>query len=149
MPAGRSLVDRWLGPGTGGRAVVAVWRLVPWLGVWLVTQPVMRVGRRPYRVGRLAERLEAIRDMEITPEWLPAALRWMSALVVITAVTALVWPRRYRRWHAVIGTLSLVTAAAVLSGADRAGITSPTWQLTAVVVTAAVTVVAAVVPAPQ
>lgn len=146
MPVSGALVARWIGTTALERTVTLLWRAVPWLSVWLATQPVMRVGRRPYRIGRLADRLEAIGDMALTPTWLPGALRWLSALVVITAITATVWPLRFRRWHSVVATTSLAAALATHRASDAASITAPTWQLAAIAVTSGVVVLAALVP---
>jgi hypothetical protein len=146
LPGTGPLAARWLGTGVLERVVVAVWRILPWMSVWLVTQPVVRVGRRPYRIGRLAERLEAIRDMEITPNWLPDGLRWLRALVIVTAITAAFWPLRLRRWHAVVAAAALAAALATHRSADTASITSPTWQLAAIAVATGAVVLAALAP---
>jgi len=80
--------------------------------------------------------------MQLTPEWLPAALRWFAAVAAVTAVTGLVAPANWRRLHAVLPLATLSLALVVLRAAGRTSFTNATWQLTAASVWAGIAVVA-------
>lgn len=137
----------WTGRGRLTLAVVALWRVAGVLAAWLVVRaPVMTVGRRPYEVSRLIDRLEAIRDMAITPPWLPTALRWFSAAAMVTAVTGVVAPAAWRRLHGVLPLATLVLALVVHRAATNASFTSPTRELTVAAVAAGVAGLAALAP---
>ena len=143
------LLDGWLGRDRFTRVAVSVWRLASLLcGIALVA-PIMNVGRRPYRLSRLAERLEAVRDMAVIPDALPTYLRWFQAMVATAIVSGLVLPPRFRRLHPLASVPALVLAILVYRGATQSDWTDPTTQLIIAVVALAVTTLTALPPLPS
>lgn len=110
-------------------------------------EPIMKVGRRPYRIARLVDRLNAVKDMTIIADSLPTQLSWFAAVMGLTAVGGLVTPVRLRRVHGAVAAAALVLAIAVYRTAGRSDLTSATPQLGVVVALLALAVVAAAVPA--
>lgn len=135
------------GVGRATHITVGVWRIASVASGLALVAPIMLVGRRPYRLGRLADRLRAIQDMAVIPDALPGWLSWLSAAIVATVVGGFVTPVRYRRFHGVVAATTLVFAVLVRQAADDSDWTSPTSQLTVVVVLLAVAVVASALPA--
>lgn len=113
--------------------------------VWL---PVTRVGRRPYTARRLADRLDALRDMELAPLWLPDVLRWLVAIAVITAITAIVTPVAWRRAQLVAPVALVVLVLVVKRASDSSSWTSATSWLLLVGVFGLVAAGAAALPLP-
>lgn len=140
---------RWAGTGRLNQAAAVAWRLASLGSGLALVAPIMLVGRRPYRLGRLAERLRAVQDMAVIPDALPTQLSWLRIGVVATVVGGIVAPAGWRRWHSIVIAATLVLAFLVRRGARQTVWTSPTWQLTAVVAALAVAVVAANLPARQ
>lgn len=135
------------GVGRATHVQVAVWRLASLASGLALVAPVMLVGRRPYRLGRLADRLRAIQDMAVIPDALPTLLSWLFAAIVVTVVGGLVTPVRYRRLHGVVAAATILLAGLVRHGAGESDWTSPTTQLAVVIGFLAVAVVAAALPA--
>jgi hypothetical protein len=142
----RALGRAWLGAGPTDRALAALWRVASLASGLALIAPIMRVGRRQYRLGRLAERLEAVQDMALIPDALPAQLRWLQATIVLTIVGGALVPARYRTPAATAPVAALVLAALVRRASNRSEWTTSTWQLTAEIVVLLLAVVAAVVP---
>jgi hypothetical protein len=142
----RGVIDAWLGRDLFTRGTVAVWRLSSLLcGITLVA-PIMNVGRRPYRLGRLADRLEAVRDMALIPDALPTQLRWFQVAVVTTVVTGVAFPIRFRRLHPAASLSALILAILVYRGATRSAWTEPTTQLTFAIAFLVITLLMALLP---
>ena len=142
----RALGRGWLGAGLTDRALASLWRVASLASGLALIAPIMRVGRRPYRLGRLADRLEAVQDMALIPDALPAQLRWLQATILLTIVGGALVPARHRTLAATAPVAALVLAALVRRASDRSEWTTPTWQLTAEIVVLAVAVVASIVP---
>ena len=139
-------VDAYLGSDRITRAAVAVWRVASLASGLALVAPVMNVGRRPYRLGRLAERLRAVQDMAVIPDALPTELRWLQLTVVATVMGGIVLPARYRWAHPVAAVPALVLALLVRRGADQSDWTTPTTQLNLSIVLLGIAVVAALAP---
>lgn len=137
---------RWLGSGRVDQTAAAVWRLASLASGLALVAPIMLVGRRPYGLGRLTERLRDVQGMAVIPDALPTQLTWFRIAVVACAVGGVIVPAALRRFHSVVVAVALVLAFLVRRGAQQTGLTSPTWQLTAVIAALAVAVVAANVP---
>ena len=136
----------WFGTGRATQLTVAVWRLAAVAAGVALVAPVMLVGRRPYGLGRLAERLRAVQDMAVIPDALPDQLSWFRLGVAATVVGGIVIPARGRRLHGVVIAATLVLAVLIRRGADQTDWTSPTGQLTASVVLLGIALVAAALP---
>lgn len=104
----------------------------------------MEVGRRPYTIRALADRLEDIRDMELTPTWLPSGLRCFLVAVVATALSGVLVPARYRRLGAVIPAATCALAVTIWRAADESTWLTTTASLTMVVALSGVATVCAV-----
>lgn len=146
MDAG-TIWRQWVGAGRSTQVQVAVWRVASVASVLALVGPIMVVGRRPYRIGRLADRLRAIQDMALVPDSLPARLSWFSAAIVVTVLGGVVTPVRYRRVHGVVVAATLVVAVLVHRGASASDLTSPTTQLGIVIGVLAVAAIATALPA--
>jgi hypothetical protein len=145
----RPLLDGWLGRDRFTIVTVGAWRLASLCCGIALLAPIMNVGRRPYRLSRLAERLEAVRDMAVIPDALPTYLRWFQAMVVATIVSGLALPPRFRRLHPLASLPALVLAILVYRGATQSDWTDPTRQFVIAVVALVVTVLAALQPIPS
>lgn len=137
----------WFGVGRATHVAVGVWRIASIASGLALVAPIMLVGRRPYRLGRLADRLRAVQDMAVIPDALPGWLSWLSAAIVATVIGGIVTPVRYRRLHGVVAATTLVLAVLVRQAAEDSDWTSPTAQLTLVVGILVVAVVASALPA--
>lgn len=149
LNASRDVIDAWLGRDALTRLAVGVWRLASAAGGLALVVPIMNVGRRPYRLGRLADRLEAVRDMAVIPDGLPTQLRWFEFTLVATAAAGLVLPLRLRRAHLLVAVPAFVLAVLVHRGAGQSDWTDPTAQLLVAVVGLGVAVLAALSPVPS
>ena len=141
-----AILRHWTGVGRATHVKVAVWRLASVTSGLALLVPIMVVGRRPYRLGRLAERLRAIEDMAIIPDALPVWLSWLFAAIVATVVGGLLTPVRYRRAHGVVAAAALALAVLVRF-AGQSDWTSPTTQLSVVIAFLFVAVAASALPA--
>jgi hypothetical protein len=139
-------VGAYLGSDRVTRAAVAVWRVASLASGLALVAPIMNVGRRPYRLGRLAERLRAVQDMQAIPDALPTQLRWLQLTVIATVVSGFVLPLRYRLVHIVVSVPALALAVLVRRGADRSEWTTPTPQLMVSIVLLGIAVVTALQP---
>ena len=139
-------VDAYLGSDRVTRAAVAVWRVASLASGLALVAPIMNVGRRPYRLGRLAERLRAVQDMQAIPDALPAQLRWLQLTVIATVVSGIVLPLRYRLAHIVVSVPALVLAVLVRRGADQSGWTTPRSPLMVSIALLGIAVVTALQP---
>ena len=139
----------WVGTGVRTIATIALWRVASMaVGLGLVA-PIMKVGRRPYRIGRLVDRLDAVKDMTIIPDSLPTQLSWFAVVLGLTAAGGLLTPAPLRRAHGVVAAVALVLAVTVYRTAGRSDITSVTTQLVVVIVLLVIAVFAAAVPTGQ
>ena len=136
----------WLGIDRRTQALTAVWRLAAIASGLALVEPIMLVGRRPYRLGRLAERLRAVQEMALIPDVLPAQLAWFRVLVLATVVGGFVIPAGGRRLHLAVSAPTLVLAVLVRRGAGQTDWTSPTGQLAAVIGFLVIAVVASALP---
>jgi hypothetical protein len=139
-------VDAYLGADRMTRVAVAAWRLASLASGLALVAPIMNVGRRPYRLGRLTERLKAVQDMAVIPDALPTELRWLQFMVIATVVTGIVLPLRYRLAHPVVSVPALVLAVLVWRGADQSDWTTPRAPLMVSIVLLSIAVVAALHP---
>lgn len=144
---GEGAVGRtWLGSGRAERAAVVVWRLASAGSALALVAPIMLVGRRPYRLGRLADRLRAVEGMAVIPDALPGQLSWFRVGLLATVVGGIVLPARIRPLHGVVIAATLAAAVLVHRGGDQAEFTSTTGQLTVTVWLLAVALLAAAMP---
>jgi hypothetical protein len=139
-------VDAYLGSSRVTRGAVAAWRIASLASGLSLVAPIMDVGRRPYRLGRLADRLRAVQDMQVIPDALPTQLRWLQAMVIVTVVGGIVLPLRYRWAHLVVSIPAFVLAVLVRRGADESEWTTPRMPLTASIILLAIAVVTAAMP---
>jgi hypothetical protein len=139
-------VDAYLGADRITRFAVAAWRLASLASGLALVAPIMDVGRRPYRLGRLTERLRAVQDMAVIPDALPTELRWLQFMVIATVVTGIVLPLRYRVAQPVVSVPAFVLAVLVRRGADQSDWTTPRTPLLVSIVVLAIAVVTALQP---
>ena len=135
----------WLGIGRRAQAVTAVWRLASVASLLALVGPIMLIGRRPYPLGTLVQRLRAVQDMALVPDGLASQLSWFRVLVIGTVVGGSVIPVRGRRMHLIVLLPTLLLAVLIRRGGDTDW-TTPTGQLAAVIVLLVIACVAAALP---
>ena len=136
-------VDAYLGSDRVTRAAIAAWRVASLACGLALVAPIMDVGRRPYRLGRLIDKLMDVRGMEIIPDALPTQLRWLQLTVIATVVSGMALPARYRWAHPAVSAPAFVLAVLVRRGADRSELTTPTTQLMISIILLGIAVVSA------
>jgi hypothetical protein len=142
-------VDAYFGDTGVTRGAIATWRLASLASGLALVAPIMDVGRRPYRLGRLADRLRAVQDMQVIPDALPSQLRWLHVMMIATVVGGVVIPLRYRWLHPLVSIPAFVLVVLVRRGADQSDWTTPRASLTVSIVLLVVAVVTALLPSPS
>jgi hypothetical protein len=137
----------WLGSDRRTHALVGLWRVASTASGLALVAPIMLVGRRPYRLGRLADRLSDLEEMALIPDALDDQLSWFRYGLVVTVIGGLIVPARRRQLHAVVIAATLALAVLVRRGSGQTDWTAPTGQLTATIVLLAVATAAALSPA--
>lgn len=124
---------------------LVIWRVAAvGAAVALVAAPTAVVGRAPYRSLGLANRLHELRDMELTPSWVPNGLRIMSVAALLCGLLAIILPTRCARWFLLGGVPTLIGVATVRGELQSSDWTAPTGWLTIAVAGLAVAVAGAV-----
>ena len=139
-------VDAYFGADRMTRVAVAAWRLASLASGLALVAPIMNVGRRPYRLGRLVDKLTDVREMQVIPDALPTELRWLQLMVIATVVSGIVLPLRYRLAHPVVSVPAFVLAVLVRRGADQSGWTTSRTPLLVSIVLLGIAVVTALQP---